>query len=544
MRIEPANLIKEYNMKIGLDSAAIAAHKHPNDFDQFDQWNDQIIAKYNSVTTPLFVVSLEHNELFEEYIASLPYNEQQPHNCNCCKDFLNRFGGLVTIDNGMVKSALFDVDKTPDLYKDAVRNMIQHIEQSFITHQFITDESRMGVKEQGGFTHFYAPTLMIHRNTRRDMTAGQLQALSKENFKTLDRALKEFTSVNVSTALKILESDTLWQSERFIPQVEWLQQLHFDLRRVKKEQRNNVLWNAVASAPQGWCTPRSSVIGSLIEDIIDGKPFNTIKTNFETRVNPINYKRPTSGPKEQNVIRAEKYFDENGYNRSINRRYASHNEIPREVHLFAKAPEKKLLGASSTFSHLRKAAVVNRTVLPLAKMTAVKFIRDILPNLDKIYFNTQHSSYFALTTAVDITAPCILKWDNDVKRNPFAWYQYYSGSPASQWKLSNGYVEVNAITNSPESWFTTDITKLCFFIENAADKQNPSAALFPDILKSEFHQYRNTIENHSKVSKLGVVSDPACGVMISKSNQQYNFVYRFKCCYHNFEQEIIIDRWE
>ena len=543
MRIEPANLIKEYRMKIGLDSAAIAAHKHPNDFDQFDQWNDQIIAKYNTVTTPLFVVSLEHNELFEEYIASLPYHEQQPHNCNCCKDFLNRFGGLVTIDNGTIKSALFDVDKTPDLYKDAVRNMIQHIEQSFITHQFITDESRMGVKEQGGFTHFYAPTLMIHRNTRRDMTAGQLQALSKENFKCLDRAITEFTSVHVNTALKILESDTLWQSERFIPQVEWLQQLHFDLRRVKKDQRKNVIWNAVGSAPQGWCTPRSSVIGSLIEDIIDNKPFNTIKSNFETRVNPINYKRPTSGPKDQQVLRAEKYFDEHGYNRSIKRRYATHLEIPSEVKLFAsKQPQSN---ETSTFGHLKSKPVVNRTRLPMAKMTAVKFIRDILPNLDKILFNTVHSSYFAMTTAVDITAPCILKWDNDNRRNPFSWYQYYNGSSPLNWNLQNRKLhEVQVITNSPESWFTMDITKLCFFIESASDRNNPSSALFPDTLKAEFHQYRNTIENHSKMTKLGVVNNPACGVMISKSNQPYNFVYQLECHYHNFIQDIVIDRWE
>ena len=36
--------------------------------------------------------------LFDAYLANLPADQRQHHNCSCCRAFVKTFGGLVTID--------------------------------------------------------------------------------------------------------------------------------------------------------------------------------------------------------------------------------------------------------------------------------------------------------------------------------------------------------------------------------------------------------------------------------------------------------------
>jgi hypothetical protein len=66
-------------------------------------------------------------KLFDAFLEALPAERQQ-HNCNCCRHFIGRYGGLVTIDqDGETHSVFWNADDFPDFYKlasDCLRNLL------------------------------------------------------------------------------------------------------------------------------------------------------------------------------------------------------------------------------------------------------------------------------------------------------------------------------------------------------------------------------------------------------------------------------------
>ena len=59
---------------------------------------------------------------------------------------------------------------------------------------------------------------------------------------------------------------------------------------------DNLTWLAVATAPAGFCHVRSSMIGTLLEDVAAGMPFDAIKQRFDAKMHPLQYQRPTAMP--------------------------------------------------------------------------------------------------------------------------------------------------------------------------------------------------------------------------------------------------------
>ena len=67
-----------------------------------------------------------------------------------------------------------------------------------------------------------------------------------------------------------------------------------------------MIWAAVASAPAGWCHVKSSIVGSLLDDIKSGMSFVTIQNRWEMKLDPTRYLRPQAAPDAGNIQQAEK----------------------------------------------------------------------------------------------------------------------------------------------------------------------------------------------------------------------------------------------
>lgn len=58
------------------------------------------------VTEPLFLV--ESADLFDVFLGALPASLRQHYTCRACRHFVNRFGGLVTVQpDGSLRSAVW-----------------------------------------------------------------------------------------------------------------------------------------------------------------------------------------------------------------------------------------------------------------------------------------------------------------------------------------------------------------------------------------------------------------------------------------------------
>jgi hypothetical protein len=463
---------------------------------------------------PLFTTNTEG--LFTAYLDGIPPADRQEYNCHCCKAFIEKYGGLVYHDdNGQVQSAMWkDIGAFSQSFK-AMRKQVSKI----ITGVFYSNTFQWGVKSTPPHLHMYVDNPSIYRE--RLMLPHEKTALSKELYKSVSLALAEYSLDTLEKAVTLLESETLYRSEKVLGQAKFL----LDLRKSRK------VWNAIATAPEGFLHPRSSMIATLLEDIEGKHP--AYAERFAEKMHPLRYQRPTAAPSDGALLEAEKAFAALGLSESLKRRYARLEDVPCIWKPFVQ-PE-----SSSLFGHLK--AKPEALELTSKTMTWVKFLRDVLPKAKSIKaYVRDKTSFSSFVTATDMSAPPILQWDEVENRNPLSWYFYSGGSSASSYSLTKPWVEVTGIAESPK--FPSQEDKIMFLLEGARDTRNPSLCLFPEILKGFLHPYKRVIEANNATRTISHKEEStAAGLFLSKSD-----TWNLKVCVSQggVEAEYTIDRWE
>lgn len=511
-------------------SAAPVTHLGNADDADYHAYLELLQARFDERTSsgkaPLFTTDAdEDGSLFEAYLAEFPAEQTQFHRCNACKQFLTRFGTLVTIgESGAMQSAMFDESDAPELYAPSVRAILKRVRRAKVTGVFLPSSAVWGQPltiSSVTWRHLAIKTPNTFRHSL--LTASQAMAAKHEDHNTVARALADFSQAHLETAVQLLRSDALYRSEKVLGQAEWLLKLHTDRAAAKPGRaRDNVLWLAIAQAPAGFCHPKASMIGSLLEDIAAGKSFDDVARSFASKMHPLQYARPQAAPTAGAVAAAEKLFATMGLERSLKRRFARIEDV---VALWKPKSSKETESESGIFSHLRtrdQRPTARAIVAPPTVMTFEKFARTVLPTAEQIELMAPtHGYYCALVTAEDPEAPPILQWDSLEQRNPVSWYVYNGGSQSTQWCVRGGtYVKVNAITKKPMGWHSDRFQHhgdgILFILDGARDTRNGGLALFPETLRSELHAVRSVIEAHSNTGKLsGAEEASACGLVMS-----------------------------
>lgn len=454
------------------------------------------------------------------YLDNLPA-ERQVHTCHCCRRFIGTYGNLVKVEaDGSLTPVMWNPDGVPDFYRPAFAALHARVKKARIEGVFLTKETIWGNPVTGDWSHLSVvpPASMVYRE--RALTAFQAMAAAKENFRTVATALTEFTKPMLDEAMRLFTAETLSRSEKFVGPVKWLRALH---DRPKGKAGENVMWLAIATAPEGYCHPRASVIAPLLDDIASGKSFAVIKRNFESMLAPLRYQRPQAPPTAGNIKAAEALFDKLGLAPALERRFARPDEV--QAVWSETGGDVYEQNAGSVFGHLQpkgRGRTVPPVDIPAVTMTWEKFARTVLPTAEQIdLYVPSRGSFIALTTAVHADAPPILKWDRDDERNPVAWYVYPGGSSAIQWGLSSGWVKVTGITPLPTLWGSRPSPFLgdgmILLLDGAKDTHtNAGNALFPECLKDDLHGARSTIEAYSRGAKLGRDGPAAAGYGVRK----------------------------
>ncbi|MCB0067940.1 MAG: hypothetical protein KDD77_12345, partial [Caldilineaceae bacterium] len=155
-----------------------AGNHHDHDYDSFIQrMNARFLTNCARGEKPLFTTDAAG--LWQIYLDSFTEPcERQYHNCSTCRHFIiDRYGALATIDeNGMLASAIWNEDDTPELYKPAIAAMAKTVRRAKVTGVFLSSYSMWGVPETGAWRHFAVqptPKMIFSRATQ---TAGQAMA--------------------------------------------------------------------------------------------------------------------------------------------------------------------------------------------------------------------------------------------------------------------------------------------------------------------------------------------------------------------------------
>jgi len=503
----------------------------------------------------MFETSVE--DLFLIYLNAIPEDYRQYHNCHCCRRFINKFGGLVTIDEtGETRSAFWSADDAPDELENAIAAVIKAVERSRVTSVFICSEEIYGtpVTEKWHHLSLSAPKSIVFKNAIQ--SAFQASAEKSEDFKNVSSALADFPQAAIEQAVKLLKTEALYRSEKILGQAEWLLNLKITTENLKGQQKQNIVWRAISTAPAGFCHPRSSVIGSLLFDIASGVAaeygFDEVARRFAAKMHPLQYQRPTAAPKEGTIAEAEKIMAKLKAEGSLQRRFCRLDEVKSLWRPSEPRVEKEASGG--VFGHLKSkqsGSDVADIQTPASKMTWQKFRSTVLSNCQQIelYIPSSRGNYGCLVTAVNPDSPPILQWDTPDDRNPVSWYLWGGGSSPSQFGLNiGGFHKVSAICLGPSQWRDESDCqhqgeRLLLLLDGAKESRNAGIALFPEILRTEFHGIRAVIEAHSKTAKIEGMEDPhACGLILAKGDQEWSA--RIRATTNGLKSEYCLDRWD
>ena len=467
------------------------------------------------------LLTTDAGDLFSVYLEAIPEEYRQEYNCHVCKDFFNRYGSIVTVlEDGTLRSVLWSGYSASSFFAPAVAALMEKVEGSRVSGAFVCSDRVAGQPVTGEWTHFYfevPPTVRYNGNI---LTAGQRRAELKEDFLMLGNALREYPLLVISQAVTLLKQDTLYRSEKVLGIAEWFSALATSISEVKNQRkRENLIWKEVISAPKGFAHIRSSMIGTLLDDLVAGLPFDTVAARFAEKMHPLQYRRPQAPPSDGNIKQAEETIAKLGIADSLRRRFARLEEV--DAIWRPKEENSANTTEAGVFSHLKNKPAGSKKLLVGEEkpISWIKFLNTVLPDVAELFLRVPSVGSFAAITTAEVEGSRVIhQWGNH-----FAHYLWDGGSRCSQWGLrSQEFTKVTAITNHTSTWFggkQPANTKPCIFLLLEGCKEsvfNKGNALFPGNLISELHPIRKTIEAYSKSAALsGANEATACGIYFS-----------------------------
>lgn len=411
-------------------------NKSDSNNDGYAQFEEAVKNRFESIAEKGYrLFKTDATNLYETFLNNLPQNARQHYACNACRSFYNKYGNLVAInENGETASVLWEETEVPPFFADAVKALRYKVMGSNVIAVFLSDSRVLGHPKTGEWTHVHAklPSNMVYRS--RLQTAGQAMAEKSQEYNMLANAMHTYTIETVDQALALIQSGTMYRSDRVLEIAKWFKSVIKHVSSVATaRQRRNLIWSYVSCAPTGFTHIKSSMIGTLLEDIQSGMSADLVASRFAEKMNPANYQRSQSAPTANSILEAERLVQQLGIENSLQRRYATLEEIPDSISWTPKKDKVediflKKQSSNGVFGHLTPKRNVDTGIkfdIPSAVMTWEKFNRTVLPTADSIEVKVDNPNRFmALVTAVDETSENILQWDN-----PFSWY-YHGGVDA------------------------------------------------------------------------------------------------------------------
>ena len=480
-------------------------------------------------------------KLHKIFLDNIPNYARQYYTCNACFVFINRFGSLVTVDDkGHLHSVCWDVPLTEvGMFAPAFNEMKKAVESGNIKNVFSYDEKNkfmkksgiqeltLGIPVTGDWDHFYgtldlaniyAPTYRVSEEEFREKLNIARENLNRWNTPAIKKAIAYAGSGDLYNKDKVKS-----MCEKLLSIVETYKITTNRNARLKLYFENNYLLYHIGG----------SSIGTLLDDFNNGTLSDAeCIDRYNSKTDPIKYKRSKSAPSEATIKQAEILLKELGAENSIKRRFALMSDIPKFLWLPKDEKDVEEKYREGIFSKVKskenEKEEYERIVTKGGNITLSKLITKVLPEAEKIDVYIGHNSrkdFCAYVTAVDMDSARIIKYDNPDKRNPISQYMYDSSTWPPHWNLFDVKAECVGIVNFPRDIYNDNIsdTSVMFILKDCYDTLNDASALFADDLIPQLFPIRKVLESYSNQTPLEVPEgQKVCGVIISEYHVNIN----------------------
>ncbi len=531
-------------MSMASTTTGTARHEHDHGYDVLEK---TVTARISETSGPLFTT--DAHSMWEVYLERLPEAVRQHYNCHACRRFIERYGGLVTIDSEGGRTTPLMWSKGAGIMSTAVRELRKRVAAAKVTGVFITGHRILGEPLTGEWGHLSGtlPSSLVARISIKN--AAQQMAEKKEDYGMLRRSMAKYDRHSIEQAASLLGADALSRSDKSKARAAWLLELYDAVKAHRGRAGDNLAWRAVATAPAGWCHVQSSVLGALLEDIAAGKSFEQVAASFRKKMEPTQYRRPTAAPSAGVIAEAEKIVAKLNSAGALRRRYARLEDLEL---LWSPTPPEPQAEEGGVFSHLLPGAQEKQDLTKSATpklITWERFLATVVPDAIEMACSVPHEGpFYGMTTASDYDAPPIIQWDREDRRNPVSFYTLTGHNPATHWGLrSYGYAKVTGISLLPFMWGDgghTHFAPGALFVLDTCRSMvaGHGNALFPETLRSEYHSIRRAIEAYSRTAELEDREEAtACGLCVRKDGSPVAVRVTTKAG-TSFSYKI--DRWE
>lgn len=318
-------------------------------------------------------------------------------------------------------------------YRPVANALSQYIKSHAVSGVFATYDKKFGTDknheqlEDGSikeWEHFHL-TLPDKFLFRRNKSIGEIQGIFRDTRNVFKRSIDEITEESVMTVIELIQQNSLYKGE------EWKTAL-IEFLKYKKEydlldeaDNDNYAWEQSIKVGQVIGRIRNHSIGTLLVNISEGMDLDTAVKKYEQIVAPANYKRPKAIYTKKMLEDARKKIEELGYMSSLERRFATLDDITVNNILFSNKDAQKRISGANVFDDMEKDIAVNpKKFSKIEEVSADDFVNNVLPSAKEVevLLENRHSqNMVSLIAPKNADAPTMFKWNNG-----FGWA--YSGN--------------------------------------------------------------------------------------------------------------------
>lgn len=377
---------------------------------------------------PMFRVTVAKDELWALYLASFPpgtnpiFRARTEYDCSCCRHFIRDVGDVVAVIDGKLVSVWDAPLQDEPAYETVASALARLVKSRPIAEPFLhyartagTDKNFEQLAEgTKTWNHFYvniAPAFVAQKAAVPTMLGEQ-----RSTYDVLLRSLNEITLDSVDTVLEMIAQGSLYRGDEHKHALEKFRAMLACYGVLATEDRPTFVWLAAISVPGSVARIRSTVIGTLLVDLSEGKDMEASVAAFESKVAPTNYKRPTALVTKKMVEQAKEAIADLGLTSALERRYAVIGDVTINNVLFADRRARKAI-TGDVFDEIAGQAAdrAPKKMDAVEEVPIERFIAEVLPRAESIEVmleNRHAGNLVSLIAPADATAGLLFKWGN------------------------------------------------------------------------------------------------------------------------------------
>ena len=379
----------------------------------FDKIKEAVVNQFKTFDkSKLFVADVPKGVLFDAYLAALPEDEKQPHNCSCCRSFLNRYGNLISIVEGKIVT-LWDFE-IEGLYADVPKSLGALVQTAAIRYPFLATDPSLGTDHNFGekdgksikYIHFalrYPATKTVNGSD-----IGKIRGEQVSGRGVFKRGLETISFAACNTVLSLIESNSLNRGGQYKEAVEKFVGLKSQYDLLTADDKEIFAWEHASASGR----IRNSMIGSLLVDLSEGRSQKSAIASYEEKARAENYMHSSAPASKGQSVQARRFFEDNGYVDSLERRHATRDDIPLDVLLYVDRDRVK----KSAFDLVDDEIKVDpKSFARAPKIELSAFLANVLPTAETFeLFVDSDQNVVSLIAPVHPEANSLFSWNNNI----------------------------------------------------------------------------------------------------------------------------------